>query len=135
MKTSYYSNPLIREGKYFLVPISNSIPKGLRTDGMQLDIIPDWKKIVEPYKQGLIDAEEYQKRYFNQLDKSKGIILSSLKMFRNIATKYNKEIVFLCFEKSGDFCHRHILAKWIEEQTGETVEELKAPESKEPTLW
>jgi uncharacterized protein (DUF488 family) len=34
-----------------------------------------------------------------------------------------KDIIFLCYEKSGDFCHRHILADWLEENMGVRVEE------------
>ena len=133
MKTSYYSSPLIHDGKFFLVPISNKKPRAF--DDCLSEIVPDWDTIVDPYKKGLIDQEEYRKRYIKQLNHSKRTILFWLQLIENRASKHDKEIIFLCFEKSGDFCHRHILAEWIEEQTGETVEELKAPEFKEPTLW
>lgn len=94
---------------------------------MQLDIIPDWKKIVEPYKQGVISEKEYRERYFRQLDKAKNYILPAVKTFQNLARRYNKEIVFLCYEKTGNFCHRHLLAEWLEKETGEKVKELKKP--------
>ena len=32
-------------------------------------------------------------------------------------------MILLCYEKSGDFCHRHVLADWLEENFGYRVEE------------
>ena len=32
--------------------------------------------------------------------------------------------VMLCYEKPGDFCHRHLIADWITKNTGITVEEV-----------
>lgn len=32
--------------------------------------------------------------------------------------------VMLCYEKPGDFCHRHLIADWIAKNTGMTVEEV-----------
>ena len=32
--------------------------------------------------------------------------------------------VMLCYEKPGDFCHRHLIADWISKNTGITVEEV-----------
>lgn len=34
------------------------------------------------------------------------------------------DVALCCFEKPGDFCHRHILAKWLNEQTGIEVVEF-----------
>jgi uncharacterized protein (DUF488 family) len=36
-----------------------------------------------------------------------------------------KDCILLCYEKSGDFCHRRLVAKWIEENTGQEVEEFE----------
>lgn len=35
------------------------------------------------------------------------------------------DIILLCYEKPGSFCHRHIVADWIEKQFGIKVEEFK----------
>ena len=35
------------------------------------------------------------------------------------------DCVLLCYEKPGDFCHRHILANWLEENFGFKVEEFR----------
>ena len=42
-----------------------------------------------------------------------------------IATSSNKnEVVLLCFEKPDDFCHRHLVSKWLNDN-GIFCEELK----------
>lgn len=35
--------------------------------------------------------------------------------------------VMICYEKPSDFCHRHIIANWIKENTGIEVEEVNFP--------
>ena len=35
-----------------------------------------------------------------------------------------KDIALICFEKPSDFCHRHLVAKWLQDKTGLTIEEL-----------
>lgn len=46
------------------------------------------------------------------------------------------DVALCCFEKPGDFCHRHILAKWLNEQTGVEVREFgvadEKPEAQKP---
>lgn len=46
------------------------------------------------------------------------------------------DVALCCFEKPGDFCHRHILAQWLNEQTGVKVREFgvadKDPEAPKP---
>ena len=42
------------------------------------------------------------------------------------------DVALCCYEKPGDFCHRHILAKWITDNTGVEVKEFGAVEKKEP---
>lgn len=37
---------------------------------------------------------------------------------------HGMDVALCCFEKPGDFCHRHILAQWIREQTGIEVSEF-----------
>lgn len=33
------------------------------------------------------------------------------------------DVALLCYEKPGDFCHRHILAEWLKEKEGIDVVE------------
>lgn len=57
--------------------------------------------------------ETYKKEYLRQL---------SLLNPEEIYNKYNGKVL-LCFEKPGDFCHRHILAEWLR-NAGFQCEEL-----------
>ena len=41
------------------------------------------------------------------------------------------DVALCCYEKPGDFCHRHILAKWITDNTGIEVKEFGVVEKKE----
>ena len=43
-----------------------------------------------------------------------------------------KDVALCSYEKPGDFCHRHILAKWITENTGIEFTEFVVVEKKEP---
>ncbi len=38
-----------------------------------------------------------------------------------------RDAALCCYEKPGDFCHRHILARWLTEGTGVEVTEFPAP--------
>jgi len=41
-----------------------------------------------------------------------------------ISTFRGQNIALLCFEKRGEFCHKRILALWIERLSGIEVREL-----------
>lgn len=106
--TSYYSRAKqFPADKHVLCQISNSSPK---IDIVKLDIlIPDWNTIVWPMKIGAITEEGYKLRYFKQLDKNK----EEIKNLIDFIISDEKFFVFLCYEAPGKFCHRHLLADWI----------------------
>ena len=43
-------------------------------------------------------------------------------------------IVLLCWERSGKFCHRHIVANWLSDYLSEPIEEIDV-KPKEETLF
>ena len=45
-----------------------------------------------------------------------------------------EDVALCCYEKPEDFCHRHILAKWITENTGIEVVEFGLHEKKGPEV-
>lgn len=88
---------------------------------------PDWYKgreykklapkywFFKAYKDGDITEEEYTLCYYKE-------ILG----FLNPETVYKElgeNAVLLCWEKSG-FCHRHIVARWLEKELGIEIKEL-----------
>lgn len=75
-------------------------------------------EIFSRWKSGEIDnfqyTEEYIKNVLNKLDKQQ---------VKEFLISFDKDIVLLCYEKSTDFCHRHIVADWIESELGIPVDE------------
>lgn len=70
------------------------------------------------------DEHEFTARYSERLD-ALGIV-PVLTRFREISAEHDgRGLVLLCFERAGQFCHRRVLAHWIEQQTGAHVPELK----------
>jgi len=108
--TSYFANwRKFPQGKK-LVSIANFPPKGFKGDRYEA-LFPD-KSMFFQYKDGEIDEETFKVLYRNQLDKlDREQILQDL-----------DECILLCYEKSSDFCHRHIVREWLGEKN---IQELK----------
>ena len=66
---------------------------------------PDWSTMVGPYKEGRLTAEEYTKRYMVQLEKLDP---------HELVGELGLDAVLVCYEKPGEFCHRHIVATWLQ---------------------
>ena len=89
--------------------IANGVPKWYTGRCCKL-LAPDWDDVKRHKETG--DTILFTKHYLAKLDKL-GIdkVLSVL----------TDGDVLLCYEKPGDFCHRHILASWLREH-GVTIE-------------
>lgn len=136
LHTSYYGNPFLDRNKIYSVRISNTAPGGYPIDHILQEVIPFWDTIVGPFKDGKITEKEFAIRYRRMLDSRESnikMMLETLK--RNARSLEREDMVFLCYEKPGRFCHRHVLAEWLEERLGETVEEYNNPGTLEPTLF
>lgn len=59
----------------------------------------------------------YQKYVLDKLDAYK--VIASIEQL-----SYGRDVALCCFEKPGDFCHRHLLSKWLTEKTGIDIEEF-----------
>ena len=108
MKTSYFARYKQLDG----ISIALSTPKWF-SGTTYPELNPTWG-ILKQYK---IDDNKkaYIHAYYNQ-------VLSKLdpeKVFNDL--KYN---TLLCWEKSGEFCHRRIVAKWIEKHIGVDIPEI-----------
>ena len=73
---------------------------------------------------GKIAEEEnnyfYIKNYYN-------LVLKQLDS-KEIVKLFNKDTIFLCYENNDEFCHRHIVAYWLEKELGIKVPEIKTDE-------
>lgn len=134
--TSYYGNPCLDQNKVFPVQVSNSAPEGFSIKYVLKEVIPSWKDIVEPYKENLLSEVEYMVKYKRMLDSQEFAIRIMLEEIKEKASTLGlQDIVLLCYEKPGRFCHRHILAEWIKEKTGEEIKEYTNPDTFEPRLF
>ena len=75
-------------------------------------------KILWDYKKGKIDEMEYTSKYLDQLNEL-GVdrIIKMIQIFGN-------NVVLLCWESPEKFCHRHILADYINKNSNINVEEF-----------
>lgn len=124
--TSYYGNRQLNPDRHFLVRISNSAPAGFHVDHVINEAIPDWDTLIKPYKEGSLNEIDYTLKYKKQLSNKMFNILLELDDIK--ANAKDKDVVFLCYEKPSDFCHRHVFAQWLADQHeiySLDVEELK----------
>jgi uncharacterized protein YeaO (DUF488 family) len=117
--TSYYAK--ISRNPMGLVPVSISTSTPTWFPWITEEIrclVPGWE-LVNGIKAGSITQEEYTERYKEKLASlSKDVIWEQLKSISE--TNGCRDLVLLCYEKVGDFCHRHLVADWLG-----GVEELK----------
>lgn len=110
--TSYFA---AQKNKANTVAICKGVPKWF-TGEVYMDLAPSWDILME-YKnseQSLDDKERYIKRYRSEIL----YLLSPQKVYDDLNGK-----ILLCYEKKGDFCHRHLVAKWLFDY-GFEVEEI-----------
>lgn len=114
--TGYYSKVKKYEEEGLTpIAISGTVPSFFKGAAWKW-LAPKWQSFAE-WKNGEMDNFQYSEKYIEEvlekLDKEelRELILSV------------KDPVFICYEKSGDFCHRHILADWLEDKLGLVVEE------------
>lgn len=76
--------------------------------------------LLNRYKAGLIDEETYTKEFNNYLES-----LDPKEIESDLMELTEGDIgVLLCYEKSTDFCHRHLVAKWLNTHLKLNVTEL-----------
>jgi uncharacterized protein YeaO (DUF488 family) len=81
-------------------------------------LAPTWN-IIKQYKLKKIDEEEYSTLYIN--------ILKARELTpEGIYDALPDQTVLLCYEKPGDFCHRRVLANWIEQSIDVKIPEWKS---------
>ncbi len=75
----------------------------------------------DKYKKGEIDSEEYTKFYNAEVLSN----LNPAKVYNDLFNFYKTEdFTLLCYEAPNDFCHRHLVSKWFNDN-GYNIEELK----------
>ena len=124
MKTSYFANfRKLDKNKYIAVSIARITPVGV---DIKVEEFAPEKSTLFNYKNGKINEEQYTKEYTEQLDElfDDGSMVNILSRLNNLEKRYNKEVVLLCYEGKGKFCHRHILSKYINEKFNLDIREI-----------
>ena len=82
------------------------------------------KELLNGFKYGNISEEEFTTKFDNYLSNiSPSNIVGQLDAISML--QGGKDIVLVCYEKTGDFCHRHIISDWLTTNTDYNIEELK----------
>lgn len=121
--TSYFAklNKILDAG-YFPVSIARYIPNGIDNIS-QLNIFAPSEELLRKIKSGEIDETEYEKIYRKDMERFDfNRVWETFEQISEINGK--KDLVLLCYEKGGDFCHRHIFASIMGEKTNNRIEEL-----------
>ena len=89
--------------------------------------VPDWYN-GRQYKK-LAPKYWFFKKYKEDGDKDYYIIQYQKEVLDTLNAKevydeLGEESVLLCWEKPGDFCHRHLIAEWFKKELGIEVTEL-----------
>ena len=124
MKTSYFANfRKLDKNKYIAVSIARITPVGF---DIKVEEFAPEKSTLFNYKNGKINEEQYTKEYTEQLDElfDDGIMVNTLSRLNNLEKRYNKEVVLLCYEGKGKFCHRHILSQYINDKFNLDIREI-----------
>ena len=119
IKTSYYYAVKHKANDYFKVAISRTAPAD-EYDYHALSLAPD-SDTLWAYKNEYIDDKEYTKQYLDKLNRilDNGTLQS---IIENL--KAHDKVLLLCYEGKSKFCHRHILADFLNEHFKVGISEL-----------
>mgnify|MGYP003289278355 FL=1 len=117
-------------------PAYKKLAPRLMTYLLYADALKDLEKIKDS-----IPIEEYTKKKrkieFTYIKSYYETRLKNLEMedfLKTLEAKFGTNIVFLCHEPVNEFCHRRVLADYIELQTGVYIPEVKIMSNDEFTL-
>lgn len=116
--SNYRASRALSETDYLLVSISRRSPK--HWAGAQCKDFAPSSSLLAQYHRGMSEVE-YTDRYRQEIDE----LSDFYSVFVQLAKlAKGRDIVLLCYEKKGDFCHRHILSDIVFERYGYRINEL-----------
>lgn len=117
--TSYFGNAKnLDPHVYAPVSIAGGTPNWF--DGLEYKALAPsydiWKEYQETHDNDLYVKRFYEER-LNKLN-PKTVVLDLMSMVGNYKNlNYLPDIVLLCYEPPGSFCHRHLVADWLKPMT------------------
>lgn len=117
--TGYYAKASkYSEAGLKVISISRTEPGFAEIDGKIWELCPS-SDILWDHKEGRIGDEEYIERYNSQLD------ALGIRKVLTLIHHCGDDLVLTCWEAPGKFCHRHILADYINKYTKLEITEYK----------
>ncbi len=115
MYTSYYASKKLEHGMN-LVGISQSIPPFVKQNiNIYKPLAPSWG-LVSEFKKCMITETQYERKYY-------ATVLNRLNP-EEVYQELGADAVLLCWEAPGKFCHRHIVARWLNKALNLNITEL-----------
>jgi uncharacterized protein YeaO (DUF488 family) len=114
--TSYYAHQS-KNGDTVPVAISLKIPEWY--GGNVYRKLAPKPRTLMLYKSGDIDCDEYAKQYYSLVLNQ----LQAIDVYKELS-KFGTSVALLCYEKAHDFCHRRLVADWLERELTITVPEF-----------
>lgn len=122
--TSYYGNRARLPQDAFIVQTSVGAPEKMDTDFKWDLVMPNYETMVKPYKEKTKGCDPEKDRNIIEQAKSEytASYMSAIRSrAKEIAEALNaiiekaagRPIFLMCFEKAGEFCHRNLLANFI----------------------
>lgn len=117
--TSYFAKARqFSPEKYLVVSISRFSPRGWT--GTKCPVFAPSPQLLHDYKAGM-DKQDYVMCYRSEM----GQIKNMRDVFARLSQlAKGRDIILCCYEKTGDFCHRHILTDIVFEKYGYRINEL-----------
>lgn len=109
--TSYFAKLKSLSGNQIPIAICAGVPKWF-TGYTYKALAPSYSILMQYKTDG--DIKAYEKRYYEEiLDKLP--VDKVITDFEKLAAQYepDTEFILVCYEKPSDFCHRHLIAKWL----------------------
>lgn len=112
--TSYFANWRNFPRDSLIIGVTRFPPSNIE---FNIDKLAPSANLLRRYQNKEIDEYVFEVEYKRELRES-GLTPDKVKEMLN-KISYNKDIILCCYEKTGEFCHRHILAKWLGDNINE----------------
>ena len=113
--TSYFANGArLHKAGIMMIGIALYPPKWFEGPSIKI-VSPSWDILHNSNGE-----EDYTKRFETEIlaRRDPKTVMAAIEHLAN-----GKDVALCCFEKPNDFCHRHIVAKWLNEKLGLEVSE------------
>ncbi len=108
--TSYFGNYRNFPANSIAVSITRFPPKNWK--GLELkSVAPTADKLMK-LKNNEIDETVFGWQYLAQLNKDENLRPRVQALLRHLDETYGN-VILCCYETTNDFCHRHLLADWL----------------------